>query len=145
MSEPNPGAKVSEPNRTVAMVRSEPLQRFVSTAATANCPWRLADSRCAGRFRSGWRSGYAPRNHTREPSSKRTGQGREPEPKPGTGADQQPPPAVARAHVRTWFPPSRERKLQVPKGHTLCSHFLYLNTSNFHPMANVGLNAFSYL
>ena len=53
-------------------------------------------------------------------------------------------PAAAGARVG-WFPPNRVQKLQVHKGHTLCSHFLYLNTSNFHPISNVGLNTFSYL
>ena len=57
--------------------------------------------------------------------SKRTRPGREPEPEPrtrpgaGAGAGRPPPPFVL--------------------------NFLYLNTMNFHPMANVGLNTFSYL
>ena len=53
------------------------------------------------------------------PDSKRTRLGREPEPEPGP-APPPPPPAAARA---AWFPPNRARKLQVPKGHTLCSQF----------------------
>ena len=36
-------------------------------------------------------------------------------------------------------------KYQYPKGTPFVLIFLYLYTSNFHPMANVGLNAFSYL
>ena len=64
------------------------------------------------------------------PDSKRTRPGREPEPRPRPGPEPEPGTGAAaaasgdaRAHERAWYPPNRARKLQVPKGHALCSHF----------------------
>ena len=80
------------------------------------------------------------------PCSKRTRPGSKPAPRPrpepGTGAGCRR--RRQRRRARAWFPPNRARKLQVPKGTPFVPNFLYLNTTNFHPMANVGLNAFSY-
>ena len=88
------------------------------------------------------------------PDSKRIRPGREPEPEPGPEPDPEPgaglPAAAAanggaRAHERAWFPPNRARNSKYPKGTPFVLNFLYLNTTNFHPMVNVGLNTFSYL
>ena len=83
------------------------------------------------------------------PGSKRTRPGREPGPEPGpepgTGAAAA---AAASGGARTCGHSSllfaRENS-KYPKGTPFVLNFLYLYTTNFHPMANVGLNAFSYL
>jgi len=43
------------------------------------------------------------------------------------------------------FPLIARENSKYPKGTPFVPIFLYLNTSNFHPMVNVGVNAFSYL
>ena len=54
----------------------------------------------------------------------------------------EPEPEPARGHG---FPLIARENSKYPKGTPFIPIFLYLNTSNFHPMANVGLNVFSYL
>ena len=66
--------------------------------------------------------------NTRETQFKKNQAGREPEPGPGPEPEPGPglagrPAAAASGDARAWFPPNRARKLQVPKGHALCSQF----------------------
>ena len=80
------------------------------------------------------------------PSSKRTGPGREPDPElePGTSAGRPAAAASGGARVRMCghgFPLIALENSKYPKGTPFVPIFLYLNTSNFYPMANVGLNA----
>ena len=80
------------------------------------------------------------------PDSKRTRPGREPEPRP----DPAPAPAGrrrrgARTHDRDGSLPIARENSKYPKGTPFVLNFLYIYTTNFHLMANVGLNAFSYL
>ena len=91
--------------------------------------------------------------HTRRPDSKRIRPGREPEPRarpepePGTGTGTGAGRRQRRRARMCWhdsLPIARENS-KYPKGTPFVLNFLYLNTTNFHPMANVGLNAFSYL
>ena len=81
-----------------------------------------------------------------------------PDPGPGPGPVPSPSPARhrrrpaaaaasgarARMHGHSSLPIARENS-KYPKGTPFVLNFLYLYTTNFHPMANVGLNAFSYL
>ena len=52
--------------------------------------------------------------------------------------------AHARMCEHSSLPIARENS-KYPKGTPFVLNFLYLYTTNFHLMANVGLNAFSYL
>ena len=86
------------------------------------------------------------------PGSKRTGPGRElkpePEPEPEPGPAQATVQDAASSGARACghgFPLIARENSKYSKGTPLVPFFLYLNTSNFHSMANVGLNAFSYL
>ena len=79
------------------------------------------------------------------PGSKRTRTARiiEPKPKPEPELRHRPAPAVAaRGHG---FPLIARENSKYPKGTPFIPIFLYLKTSNFHLMVNVGLNVFSYL
>ena len=102
------------------MVQSEPLQWFISTAATAQLSTAV------------------------EPGP---GPGPEPEPEPGPARHRRrrwPPPVAARARTcgHRFLLIARENS-KYPKGTPFVPIFHYLNTSNFHLMVNVGLNAFS--
>ena len=59
--------------------------------------------------------------------------------------DPDPDPARAQAAARGHrsLPIARENS-KYPKGTPFVLNFLYLYTTNFYPMTNVGLNAFSY-
>ena len=85
------------------------------------------------------------------PDSKRTRPGREPEPEPRPRPGPGPEPGTgtgARAHACMCGHSSllfaRENS-KYPKGTPFVLNFLYLYTTNFHSMVNVGLNAFRYL
>ena len=69
-----------------------------------------------------------------------------PRPEPEPGAGRPPPPAAARTRTSGHgsLPIARENS-KYPKGTLFVLNFLYLYTTNFHLMGNVGLNAFSYL
>ena len=90
--------------------------------------------------------------HTRE-TQFRTRPGREPEPRPRPGLEPEPEPGSAPAAAASGgarmcghgFLPIARENFKYSKGTPFVPNFLYLNTTNFHPMANVGLNAFSYL
>ena len=126
---------------TVAAVRSEPLQLFGPTAQPHR---RFSDSR----WRAVWiRSGaglvwVAEQPIPLRPDSKRTRPGWEPGPGPAAAS------GGARAHARMCEHSSLLfacENSKYPKGTPFVLNFLYLYTTNFHPMVNVGLNAFSYL
>ena len=140
------GANGSEPKERLQRFETEPLQWFDPTVATVGSPIVTtvgsptdAERSVGGRFGSGAglvrvAERVCSQPIPMRPDSKRTKPGREPEPEPelrprprtepepGTGR-----PAAAAAsggaRMRAWFPPNRARKLQVPKGHALCSQF----------------------
>ena len=130
---------------TVATIRSEPLQpsnrRDGLQTAIGGAVWiRIAERVCSQPI----------------PDSKRTRPGREPEPEPRPGPEPSPAPAPGRpagrrrqrrrARACAGMVPSQSRAKtpSTQRARPLGTwSFLYLNTTNFHPMANVGLNAFS--
>ena len=136
---------------TVAMVQSEPLQLF---GLTVQPPRRFSDSR--------WRGGLNPDSvagsvRIAERVCSQPIPVRQPEPRPRPGPEPGPAPAPApagrtaaaasggvRMSGHGSLPIAHENS-KYPKGTPFVLNFLYLNTTNFHPMANVGLNAFSYL
>ena len=91
------------------------------------------------------------------PDSKRTRPGRNPNPNPAPSPSparhrHRPAAASGGARARTHTRVGGHRSLPIacenskyPKGTPFVLNFLYLYTTSFHPMANVGLNAFSYL
>ena len=79
--------------------------------------------------------------HTRETQFKKNQAGNpSPSPSPVAAAAS----GGARMCGHGFLPIARENS-KYPKGTPFVLNFLHLNTTNFHPMANVGLNAFSYL
>ena len=71
-----------------------------------------------------------------------------PNPSPGSGSRhwrRRQPAATGGGARGHGFPLIAHENSKYPKGTPFVPIFLYLNTSNFHPMSNVGLNAFSYI